>query len=105
MNTEMTKMTKRERCPATNNTLKCVQPKDHPGQHANCGIMWEENIKIPVIVQHSIVVGLITGHHHLWTEYVTPDGRRFAKRQYQVIALNPSSTNESYTSPFTGDKK
>ena len=106
----MTKMTKKEPCPAIHNTLKCTQPKGHPGQHANCGIMWEENIKIPVFVQHYIIEGSITGHHHLWTEYVAHDGRVFAKREYQVIALPGTSQSKpeekpAYTSPFTGDKK
>jgi hypothetical protein len=93
-------------CPATytytaDHVLQCVQPKGHPGQHANCGIMWEEDTKIPVKVEHFIISGDITGSCHLWTEFTTPDGRKFGKRDYQINEL----LKEKYTSPINGEEK
>jgi hypothetical protein len=84
------------------NVLQCVKPKDHPGQHANCGITWEENTKILVKVEHFIISGDITGSCHLWTEFTTPDGRKFGRRDYQLHEL---SLEEKYTSPISGEEK
>lgn len=82
------------------NPLRCVKPLNHLGQHSNCGVHWEETTRIPVKVEHFIIEGSATGSHHLWTEFTTPDGRKFGKRDYQIINLVPE--DEKYLSPFTG---
>lgn len=91
------------KCKAIYGDFSCTLDTEHSGQHRHHGVLWEENIKIPVTVEHFIIEGSITGHHHLWTEFTTPDGRKFGKRDYQLIDLTPE--DEKYISPITGEEK
>jgi len=79
-------------CQNTRGGRCCALDPGHLGLHNQTGILWEDNIKIPARVEHFIIKGSISGDHHLWTEYVTSDGKRFGKRDYQLFEIK--KTNE-----------
>lgn len=72
-------------CGSHVNNLNCKLDAGHSGSHdSKVGILWESAIRVPVKVEHYIVKGQSSGGVYLLTEYITSDGRKFFKKDYQI---------------------
>lgn len=74
------------KCRSIAGTFTCVKEFSHTGSHnAGCGVSWEDTKSLPVSqINHTIIVGKNSQSAYLLIEYVTADGRRFFKRDYQI---------------------
>lgn len=74
------------RCESIVENYECKLMAGHPGSHdSRCGMLWEDTIKLSLKrVQNFIVVGKNSQIAYLLTEYITCDGRKFFKRDYQI---------------------